>query len=160
MVPGVAAEVDIVEVDDKGRFLLVRQQRAYSSKSSQSIPCRYLHRTIRLFLAGLRIPQVDLACQLFAPAGREITILSGETGQEGRPDHSSPGAIAGGAVDRRNRAPHGADIRTQLTAMVDGVEEHVPQQLSKRCLPGESIVDQKSDPVLPHRLIQPCDAFP
>ena len=38
MVPGVAAEVDIVEVDDKGRFLLVRQQRAYSSKSSQSIP--------------------------------------------------------------------------------------------------------------------------
>ncbi len=65
--------------------------------------------------------------------------------------------VAGGAINRRYLAAHGANIRAQLAAVMDGIEEHEPQQVTQRRLPRQLALDQKPSVALPRHLIQPAD---
>ena len=51
--------------------------------------------------------------------------------------------VGGWTIDRGHRSGHGTQVRTQLSAMVDGVKEQHPHQTGVRHLRNEMSIGQK-----------------
>src|SRR3989442_15161077 len=72
----------------------------------------------------------------------------------GPSDGLAPGVVGGRAVDRRHLASHRAEVRADLAAMMDRVEEEPPGHLGDGVFPSRADRHHEAGPLLPPSILE------